>query len=86
MLAVLPWKLWFSLYAAAFVVLMTLGLSETPRWVWWSWAALYMLFAVVTDPAPRATPLRASRSCDCSRCERLRARHTRRRTDVKDAG
>ena len=90
MLAVLPWKLWYSLYAAAFVVLITLGLSEAPRWAWWSWAALYMLFAVVTDPSPRNVRATSySARCGCVRCMSMRARHTRRSTDVKhpkDAG
>lgn len=85
MFAVLPWKWWFGLYAAAFLVLMTLGLSDLPGWVWWSWAMLYMLFAVVTDPAPRRSA-KVRAGCECAPCVRMRARHKRRSTDVKDAG
>lgn len=82
---VLPRKLWFGLYVVAFAIMLALSMSGAPTWLWLGWGAVYMLFAVVTDPAPRRTAtVRAG--CDCARCETMRARHARRSSDVKDAG
>lgn len=79
-------KLWFALYGAAFIVLLGLILSDVPLWVWATWSAAYMLFAVVTDPEPRNARATFSATCGCARCDRMRARHKRRSTDVKDTG
>jgi hypothetical protein len=80
-------KLWFGLYVAAFVVLLALSMSGMPTWLWFGWAAAYMLFAVVTDPSPRNSATRAVAGCGCERCDRMRARHARkarRSTDPKN--
>lgn len=79
-------KLWFGVYAVAFVVLVTLSVSGAPTWLWCSWAAVYMLFVVLVDPAPRNVAATVRAGCDCTRCMALRTCHTRRSTDTKDVG
>ena len=80
-------KLWFSLYVAAFAVLLTLSLMDAPTWLWLGWGAAYMLFVVVTDPAPRNGVARVIAGCGCDSCDEMRARHAlkgRRSTDPKN--
>lgn len=81
----LPRKMWFTTYAAVWALLMVVFLTDRPLWVCVIASVLALGFVGFTDPAPRRVEtVRAG--CDCVRCEQMRARHTRRSTDVKDVG
>lgn len=79
----IPRKLWFAGYVVLWGALWTTILCDVPLPASILLSVVWLAFATLTDPAPRDEPLRVSRTCDCERCERMRSRHTRRRTDTE---
>ncbi|AKA61727.1 hypothetical protein SEA_YDN12_60 [Streptomyces phage YDN12] len=80
----MPRKLWIATYVAVWVIVVTIFATGQPMWVCVIASALSLAFVGFTDPAPRSFEL-VRAGCDCARCDRMRGRHKRRSTDVKDA-
>jgi hypothetical protein len=77
--------MWFTTYVVTWMILITIFATDQPMWVCILSSVLALGFVGFTDPAPRV-PATVRAGCGCFRCEDMRARHNRRRTDVKDAG
>jgi hypothetical protein len=68
-------RLWITTYLVAFAVMIWLSWSYGTGWAWGTWAALFGLFVVLTDPAPRLYERDPRKDlydvvCDCPRCMR----------------
>ncbi len=60
---ILPRKMWFTGYGVGFTVAMANALLDAPTWLWVSWLVAFVLYVVVTDPAPRDGA--CTGTCEC---------------------
>jgi len=77
---------WFVTYILVWLLTMAALILDAPYWVSALLGAALLAGSLTTTPAPRNTATKVSSACGCDRCDRMRARHTRRRTDATDAG
>lgn len=77
-------KLWFASYVAIWALVLAAFQTDQPTWVCIVLSVVVLSFIGFTDPAPRNDVETVRRDCACLRCERMRARHNRRRTDLKN--
>lgn len=77
---------WFVTYILVWLLTMAALILDAPYWVSALLGAALLAGSLATTPAPRNVAPRVSRTCGCARCDRMRARHTRRRTDATDVG